>query len=69
MVASKKIAYYEVRNANSEIVIYYRQIAPGQRIVEIVPFVQRYSGTLCLQKPHNAYVYYNNDQPVWTTSK
>ena len=32
MVASKKIAYYEVRNANSEIVIYYRQLAPGASI-------------------------------------
>ena len=33
MVASKKIAYYEVRNANTEVVFYYRQMAPGASIV------------------------------------
>jgi hypothetical protein len=61
---NKKVDFYEVRNFNSEIVLYWRSMAPGATLTTQVNLLHRYGGT-CLQKPHNAYPYYNNDQPVW----
>jgi len=64
---NKFVDFYEVKNFNSEIVLYWRQMRPGETKTLSVDLIQRYSGT-CLQKPHNAYPYYNNDQPVWIMS-
>lgn len=62
------IDFYEVRNLNSEIVFYWRQMQGNQTIALSVNLIQTYSG-VCLQKPHTAYPYYNNDQPVWVLAK
>ena len=63
------VDFYEVRNFNSEIVLYWRQMFPTQTRTLNIDLIQRYSGT-CMQKPHTAYLYYNNDQPLWVrTSK
>lgn len=64
---NRLVDFYEVRNYNSEIVFYWRQMMGGETKTLQVNFVQRYSGA-CLQKPHTAYPYYNNDQPVWVLS-
>ncbi len=61
---NKLVDFYEVRNYNSEVVFYWRQMSPGQERTLTLDLIQRYSGN-CLQKPHTAYLYYNNDQPVW----
>lgn len=57
---------YEIRNANTEIVFYWRQMKPAESKVITLDFVQRFSGDVCYQKPSNAYLFYNDDQPVWT---
>lgn len=64
---NRKVDFYEVRNFNSEIVLYWRQMYPGEKKTISVDLVQRYAGS-CLQKPHTAYPYYNNDQPIWVTA-
>ena len=61
---NKIVDFYEVRNFNSELVFYWRQMKPSEVKTVSVDLIQRYAGT-CLQKPHTAYPYYNNDQPVW----
>ena len=64
MLNNNLIAYYEVRNLNSEIVLYWRFMAPGEVKNFNLQFIQRYTGK-CYQKPHTAYLYYNDDAPVW----
>ena len=66
MKRNRVVDFYEVRNYNSELVLYWRQMMPGKTRSFNVDLIQRYSGQ-CLQKPHTAYPYYNNDQPVWVT--
>ena len=61
---NKIVDFYEVKNFNTEIVLYWRQMRPGEVKNLSIDLIQRYSG-VCAQKPHNAYPYYNNDQPVW----
>lgn len=61
---NRLVDFYEVRNYNSEIVLYWRQMRPAEVKTLQVDLVQRYSGA-CLQKPHTAYPYYNDDQPIW----
>lgn len=65
---NKLIDYYEVRNSNSEIAFYWRQMQGNQTINLNVNLIQTFSGS-CIQKPHTAYPYYNNDQPVWVLAK
>ena len=64
---NKIVDYYEVQNYNSEIVLYWRQMRPAEVKTVQIDLIQRYQGT-CLQKPHSAYPYYNNDQPIWVTA-
>jgi len=63
--SSKVIDYYEVQNSNTEIVMYFRQFAPNEVKKFTIDLVQRYSGT-CYTKPHSAYLYYDDDQTIWT---
>lgn len=65
---NKIVDFYEVRNYNSEIVLYWRQMRGGEVKTLSIDLLQRYSGT-CAQKPHTAYPYYNSDQPVWVVTK
>ncbi len=62
------VDFYEVMNQNTEIVLYWRQMMPAEKKTLSVDLIQRYSG-VCLQKPHTAYNYYNNDQPVYALAK
>jgi hypothetical protein len=62
------VDFYEVRNKNTEIVLYWRQMAPGEVKTFTIDLIQRYNGG-CMQKPHTAYPYYNDDQPVWVLAK
>lgn len=64
MKRNKLVDFYEIRNFNSEIVLYWRQMRGGEVKTVQVDLIQRYAGG-CLQKPHTAYPYYNNDQPIW----
>lgn len=64
---NKLVDFYEVKNFNSEIVLYWRQMRPAEVKTISIDLIQRYGGT-CLQKPHTAYPYYNNDQPIWLIS-
>jgi hypothetical protein len=64
---NKIVDYYEVQNFNSEIVLYWRQMRPAEVKTVQIDLIQRYQGT-CLQKPHSAYPYYNNDQAIWVTA-
>ena len=66
MKRNRVVDLYEVRNYNSELVLYLRQMIPGQTCSFNVELIQRYSGQ-CLQKQYTAYRYYNNDRPVWVT--
>jgi len=68
LVQTKAVAYYEAKNANSEVVLYWRGMAAGGSLTQVVPFIQRYAGT-CVQKPHTGYLYYNDDQPVWVLTQ
>ncbi len=61
---NRRVDFYEVRNFNSEIVLYWRQMFPGEQKTINIDLIQRYAGQ-CLQKPHTAYPYYNDDQPIW----
>ena len=65
---NKLVDFYEVRNFNSEIVFYWRQLRGGETKTLNVDLIQRYAGQ-CMQKPHTAYPYYNNDQPIWVTAR
>ena len=65
---NRVVDFYEVRSFNSEIVLYWRQMRPAEVKNVQVDLVQRYSGS-CLQKPHTAYPYYNNDQPIWVMAQ
>ena len=62
------VDFYEVRNFNSEIVLYWRQMRGGEVKAVQIDMVQRYAG-VCLKKPHTAYPYYNSDQSVWVLAK
>lgn len=62
------VAYYEVRNFNSEVVLYWRYLAPAEVKTFTIDFIQRYAGS-CNQKPHTAYSYYNDDFPVWILNR
>ena len=55
---------YEVVNSNTEVVLYWRQFANKETKKFNLGFVQSYAGE-CYEKPHNAYMYYNDDAPVW----
>ena len=57
---NKMVDFYEVKNFNTEIVLYWRQMRPGEVKNVSIDLIQRYSG-VCAQKPHTAYPYYNND--------
>lgn len=61
---NREIAQYEVRSDTSEIIFYQRALGPAETKTFSVDLIQRYQGT-CLQKPHTAYFYYNNDEPAW----
>jgi len=52
--------YYEVKNSNTEIVMYWRQFMPGETKIFNIDMLQRYSGE-CYEKPHTAYLYYDDD--------
>jgi len=51
---------YEVKNKNTEVVMYWRQMTPNEVKNVELSLIHRYAGE-CLQKPHTAYMYYNND--------
>lgn len=65
---NKVVDFYEVRNFNSEIVLYWRQMQGNETKQVQIDLIQRYAG-VCLQKPHTAYPYYNADQPVWVMAR
>ena len=62
---NKIFDYFEVRNSNTEVVLYWRQMTPGESKSIQLDFVQFIAGEFCTEKPHTAYLYYNDDQPVW----
>jgi len=65
MKANKVYDYYEVRNFNSDIAFYWRQFKNNEAKDFNLDFLQAFAGE-CYQQPHNAYLYYNNDQPKWS---
>jgi len=54
------IDYYEVRNGNTEIVLYWRQFAPDETKTVSLDLVQAFSGQ-CYQQPSTTYMYYQSD--------
>ena len=61
---NKQVDYYEIRNQNTEITLYWRAMRPAETKTINIDLIQRFNGQ-CLQKPHTAYLYYNNDAPIW----
>jgi hypothetical protein len=66
MKSDKVFDQYETRSFGSEIVMYWRQLKPEETKTLKINLVQKFSGE-CYQKPHNAYLYYDNDKPVWVS--
>ena len=59
---------YEVREKGTEIVLYFTSLmAEEERQVDL-GLVQAFAGS-CYEKPHNAYLYYNDDVVFWTMSE
>jgi hypothetical protein len=55
-----KFDYYEVLHSNTEIVLYWRQMMPGEVKEVKIDLLQQFAGT-CYEPPNFTYLYYNND--------
>ena len=55
---------YEVRNQNTEVVLYWRYIPAGETLRVDLGFIQAFHGK-CNVLPDQAYLYYENDQVIW----
>mmetsp|Transcript_34276 Transcript_34276/g.25357 ORF Transcript_34276/g.25357 Transcript_34276/m.25357 type:complete len:88 (+) Transcript_34276:394-657(+) len=56
--------FYEVLNSNTEVVLYWRNLKQGEARHLQLSFLQTYHGS-CYQRPHSAYMYYNDEHQVW----
>jgi len=62
-----KISYFEVFNGNSEVVLYWRSLQPGDVKEVSLSMTQSYNSDLCITRPSKAYLYYDEDgSQVWT---
>jgi len=65
LLQNKIIDHYDVTNSNTEINLYWRQFQPSERKEVALNLVQTFAGEQCYQEPSNAFVYYNQDQPIY----
>ena len=65
--SENKISYFEVLNANTDVVLYWRSMAPGESKQAQVVMTQVYTGDLCIYRPSKSYLYYDEDgSEVWS---
>ncbi|CAI2360674.1 unnamed protein product [Moneuplotes crassus] len=59
-----KVSYFEVSNGNSDIILYWRTLQPGEVSFAVT---QIYLAETCITRPSKAYLYYDEDESqVWT---
>lgn len=58
------IDHFEVLESNTQIAIYWRQFRPDETKNIQLDLVQAFAGE-CYQQPSDAYLYYNNDEPIY----
>lgn len=61
MVKRQIIDYYEIRNENSQVAIYFRGMRKNSTREFTVSVVKRYTQTACKERIHLAYLYYDKD--------
>ena len=65
--SSEKIAYFEVLNDNTDVVIYWRSMNPNETKNVQIQMTQVYEADSCIYRPSEAYLYYDEDGSiVWT---
>jgi len=57
---------YEVRNNNSEIVLYWRELEPSEAVTIQLGLPQQYSASKCMEKPSSGYLYYSKEDVSWS---
>jgi uncharacterized protein YfaS (alpha-2-macroglobulin family) len=62
-----KVAYFEVFNGNTDVVLYWRALEAGESKQVKIAMTQLYDSDLCIFRPSEAYLYYDVDgSQVWT---
>lgn len=62
-----KVSYFEVLNGNTDVVLYWRSMEPGEIKEVKLSMTQVYANTMCIFRPSKAYLYYDEDgSQVWT---
>ena len=65
--SENKIAYFEVLNGNTDVVLYWRNMSPGETKEAQVVMTQVYTGDMCIYRPSKSYLYYDEDgSEVWS---
>lgn len=64
MVKRQLIDYYELRNANSQVTIYYRGMRVGDSREFTISLVKRFFQASCEERVHAAYFYYEKDESI-----
>ena len=66
MKTTGKVDYFEVREHNTEVVFYWKSLKPSETKEATVITFQKYENEACIQRPHKAYLYYDEDgSQVW----
>ena len=67
LVESGEVDYYEVLNHGSDVVFYWRSLQPLEKKKVNATLVKRFEGSKCRERPHKAYLYYDEEgTEVWT---
>lgn len=65
--SSKKIAYFEVLNDNTDVILYWRSMNPDETKQVNIQMSQAYKSNMCIFRPSRAYLYYDEQgSEVWT---
>ena len=59
-----KFDMHEIKNGNSEIIMYWRQLKPEQTVSFDLKLIKAIEGE-SYEKPHTAYLYYSKEDTVW----
>lgn len=63
-----KVAYFEVLNGNTDVVLYWRSINPGETKDVKLTMTHTVAGDQCIFRPSKAYLYYDEDgSEVWSS--